>query len=169
MKINWKDLFGRIHGRRVLKYLVYMFLALLCQNMLFTRLRIFGVCPMALPAVAVAVGMFEGSSWGALFGVVMGIFADMAYLENTILFTVLFPSLAFAAGFLTHFFVNRRFFAFMGTAALGILITAVMQMLGTFAADTWSPAMPLTAALQTVWSLPFAVPAYFMPARWIRP
>ena len=168
MNVNWKELLARFQGKRVVKYGLYMFLALVCQNMLFTQLRILGVCPMVLPAVAVAVGMFEGSSWGAVFGLIMGIFADMAYIENTILFTVMFPALAFASGFVSHFFINRRFFAFMGAAAVGLLVTALFQMLSTFAVDTWSPVMLLTAALQTLWSLPFGALAYFPPAKWIQ-
>ena len=168
MKVNWEELFARFHGRRVLKYALYMFLALLCQNMLFSRLRFLGVCPMVLPAVAVAVGMVEGSSWGAVFGLLMGIFADMAFLENTILFTVAFPVIAFAAGFVTHFYINQRFFAFMGVSAAGLLAMAVLQMLGTFARDVWSADMLLTAFLQTLWSLPLAALAYFPPAKWIR-
>ena len=168
MKVNWKDLFARFHGKRVLKYALYMFLALLCQNMLFTRLRILGVCPMVLPAVAIAVGMFEGSSWGAVFGLIMGLFADMAYMENTILFTVTFPALAFAAGFVSHFFINQRFFAYMGAAALGLLAMALLQMMGTFARDVWSPALLLTALLQTLWSVPLAALAYPPLIRWVR-
>ena len=168
MKANWKELFARFQGKRVVKYGLYMFLALLCQNMLFTQLRILGVCPMVLPAVAVAVGMFEGSSWGAVFGLIMGIFADMAYIENTILFTVMFPALAFASGFVSHFFINRRFFAYMGAAAAGLLVTGVFQMLGTFAADGWSSAMPAVVILQTLWSLPPAALAYFGPAKLIK-
>ena len=42
------------------------------------------VAAVALPAVAVAVGMFEGASWGGLFGLIMGIFTDMAYVENSL-------------------------------------------------------------------------------------
>lgn len=168
MKVNFKELLERIDIRLLLKYGLYMFLVLICQNMLFTQLRILGVCPMVLPAAAIAVGMFEGSSWGALFGLIMGIFADMAYIESTITFTVLFPVLAFASGFVAHFFINRRFFAFMGVAAIGLLATAVVQMLGIFTKDGWSGAMLTTAILQTLWSLPPAVLTYFPPAKWIR-
>lgn len=165
---SFKELFRTVDLRIGLKYALYMFLALLCQTMLFSEFRILGVCPMALPAVAVAVGMFEGASWGGLFGLIMGIFTDMAYVESTIAFTVLFPALAFAADFTAHFFVNRRFVAFMGLSFLGLLVTALVQMLGVFAADGWSASMPGTVALQTLWSLPPAALAYFPPARWIR-
>ena len=162
-----KEILAKINIKRLLRYALYMFLALVCQNMLFTQTRIFGVCPMVLPAVAVAVGMFEGASWGAVFSLIMGIFADMSFVENTILFTVLFPALAFASGFISQFFINRRFFAFMITAFAALLITALMQMLKTSALDGFTPAMLTTVLLQTVWSLPPSVLAYFPPARWI--
>ncbi len=168
MGTPFKELLDRIDFRILLKYALYMFLALICQTMLFSEFRILGVCPMALPAVAVAVGMVEGGSWGAFFGLILGVFTDMAYVESTILFTVIFPVLAFAAGFLTHFFINRRFFAYMGAAALALLATAVMQMVGTMAADGWSGAMLRTVLLQTLWSLPPAALAYPPLIRWIR-
>jgi len=167
LNINFKELNERINIKRLLKYLLYMFLSLVCQNMLFTKLRIFGVCPMVLPAVAVAVGMFEGATWGAVFSLVMGIFADMAFIENTVMFTILFPMLAFASAFISQFFINRRFFAFMGNAFMALLVTALVQALKTFAMDGWSFAMIPTVIMQTLWSLPFAAIAYYPPAKWI--
>ena len=162
-----RDILSKIKVRRVLKYALYLFLALLVQNMLFTQLRIAGVCPMILPAVAVAVGMFEGATWGAVLSLILGIFADMAFVENMILFTVLFPAIAFATGFVSTFLINRRFFAFMGAAFFGLLITAFVQMLHIIALDTFSTVMFRTVILQTLWSLPFSVLAYFPPAHWI--
>jgi len=162
-----KDIFEKINIKRVIQYWLFMFLSLVAQNMLFTQLRPLGVCPLVLPAVAVAVGMFEGAIWGAVFSLIMGIFADMAFIENTITFTVLFPALSFATGFVAQFFINRRFFAYMGASLLGLLITGVVQMLKTAAMDEWTASMIGTVLLQTLWSLPFAALAYFPAAEWI--
>lgn len=162
-----RELFAKINVKRLLKYALYMFLSLMAQNMLFTQIRPFGVCPMVLPAVAVAVGMFEGATWGAVFSLIMGIFADMAFIENTVTFTILFPALSFAAGFVSQFHINRRFFAFMGVTLAALLVTGVVQMLKTAAMDVWAGSMITTVLLQTLWSLPPAVLAYFPPAEWI--
>ena len=162
-----RELFAKINVKRLLKYALYMFLSLVAQNMLFTQIRPFGVCPMVLPAVAVPVGMVEGATWGAVFSLIMGIFADMAFIENTVTFTILFPALSFAAGFVSQFYINRRFFAFMGVTLAALLVTGVVQMLKTAAMDVWAGSMITTVLLQTLWSLPPAVLAYFPPAEWI--
>lgn len=167
MKFKYKEFLERINIKRILRYLLFMFLSLVTQNMVFTKLRIFGVCPMVLPAVAVAVGMFEGASWGAVFSLIMGIFADMAFVENTILFTVLFPAIAFFSGFVSQFFINRRFFAFMLTAAFALFVTATVQAMKTFALDGFTMSAIPTVVMQTLWSLPPAAVAYFPPAKWI--
>ena len=156
----------KVEWKQVLRNALYIFLCLLVQTMLLARFRIAGICPYALPAAAVALGMFEGPIGGVLYSLVLGYFADMAFVENTVLFTLLFPALAFAAGFIAQFFINRRFFAYMGAALLGLAITAMGQMLHTSTMDGFSGAMLSTVLLQTLWSLPLAALAYIFPARW---
>ncbi len=160
-----KDFLEKINLAKVFRYGLYMLVLLILQNILFTQLRIFGVCPMILPAAAVAMGMFEGATWGPVFSLILGIFADMAFVENTVFFTLVFPAVSFLTAFISNFFINRRFFAYMGAAALGLAVTAAGQALKTAAGDSFSPIMITTALLQTLWSLPFAALAYFPPAR----
>lgn len=160
-----KDILEKINFGKVSRYALYLLVVLILQNILFTQMRLLGVCPLVLPAVAVAMGMFEGATWGAVFSLIMGIFADMAFIENTIFFTLLFPALSFLAGFVSNYYINRRFFAYMGAAAGGLLITAAAQILKTSAMDTFSPVMVTTGLLQTLWSLPFAALVYYPPSR----
>ncbi len=160
-----KDILEKINFGKVSRYALYLIVVLILQNILFTQMRLLGVCPLVLPAVAVAMGMFEGATWGAVFSLIMGIFADMAFIENTIFFTLLFPALSFLAGFVSNYYINRRFFAYMGAAAGGLLITAAAQILKTSAMDTFSSVMITTGLLQTLWSLPFAALVYYPPSR----
>ena len=162
-----KDLLAKINLRRLLLYALYLFLVLVFQNMALTQIRPLGICPFMLPAAVVAVGMFEGASWGAIFGLVMGIFADMFYVESTVGFALLFPVIAFAVGFVSQFFINRRFFAFMVASCAALLVTGVAQMLRVLVLEGWSLTLLSTVILQTIWSLPPAVLAYFPPAKWI--
>lgn len=159
-------LMPKVEWKQVLRNALYIFLCLLAQTMLLSRTRIAGVCPFALPAAAVALGMFEGPLAGGLYSLVLGYFADMAYVENTVLFTVIFPILAFLTGFVAQFFINRRFFAFMGAALAGLLLTSLGQILHTSAMDGFSTDMISTAVLQTLWALPLSALAYIFPAKW---
>ena len=161
-------LMPRVDWKTVLKNALFIFLSLLVQTMLLTRFRIAGICPYALPACAVALGMFEGPLAGGLYSLVLGYFADLAFVENTVLFTVIFPMLAFAAGFVAQFFINRRFFAYMGVALMGLLLAALGQLLHTSTMDGFATEMLSTAVLQAVLALPLAALAYIFPARWSR-
>ena len=163
-----QELFEKIDLNKVLRYIVFMFLCLMAQNMVFGHIQPFDVKPMLLPAVAAAVGMFEGATWGPLFSLLMGYFADMSFVEHRVFFLLLLPALSLFSAFVSQFFINRRFFAFMGVAFLAELTTALLQMLKTLAGDAWSTDMLVVVALQTAFSLPPAALAYFLPERWSR-
>jgi len=167
IKVFSRDFFTKEKVRRILMYGIYMFVCLIFQEMFFSKLRPLGVCPMFLPAVVAAVGMFEGVTWGAIFGLVMGIFADMAYVETTVMFTLAYPVIAFAVGFVAQFFINRRFLAYMVCAVGALLAAALVQMLRVVAVSGFSFYAIETVILQVVWSVPLAAIVYFPPAKWI--
>lgn len=162
------ELLEKINIRKGMRYALYMLLSLIAQEMVLGQFRVAGVAPMILPAVAVAMGMFKGAVYGPIFSMILGIFADMTFIENTIAFTVFFPLVSFAAAFVSEFYINRSFFAYMGVSLVALLATAVFQMVKTMAGDAFSFVMLSTVILQAVLSMPAAVLAYFPPAKWIQ-
>ena len=158
----------KIDLNRILRYALFMLLTLMTQNMVLSHIRPLDVCPLVLPAAAAAVGMFEGATFGPVFSLIMGYLADMSFVENRIFFLLLLPVLSLMAAFVSQFFINRRFFAFMGLALLSLLITSALQIVKTMANDSWSTQLLLVGIFQTLWSLPFSALAYFLPAKWSR-
>lgn len=121
--IEWKKLRG------VLAFAAYMILAMFIQSLLFSRVSIFGYRGFILPAAAVAAGIYSDGVRGAVFGLILGLFADMSFSESVVTFTVLFPIIGFAAGVASMFYINKSFFAFITFSAAAILLTALVQML----------------------------------------
>ena len=121
--IEWKKLRG------VLAFAAYMILAMFIQSLLFSRVSIFGYRRFILPAAVVAAGIYSDGVRGAVFGLILGLFADMSFSESVVTFTVLFPIIGFAAGVASMFYINKSFFAFITFSAAAILLTALVQML----------------------------------------
>ena len=120
--LEWKKV------RMVLRYAVYMLLVMLLQSVLFSRISIFGAKGFIIPAAAVAAGIYLGGVRGAIFGIFLGLFTDMAFPETTVLFTLLFPAIGFGAGLASEFYINKSFFAFMIFSTAAILLTGLAQL-----------------------------------------
>ena len=149
--------------RRGMLYALYLLGFLLLQNVVFSHIAPFGVRAMFMPALVAAVALFEGGSRGGLFGLAAGIVTDLFFSGQTVLFTVLFPVMAFAIGLLADFYLNRRFFSYAILAVLALFLSAFAQMFSLLVyhgQGSW--ALWRTAILQTLWSLPFIYPAYYI-------
>lgn len=154
------DLINRQKLKRALLYAVYMLLVLLVQDALFSRISILGVKAMFVPAAAVAVGMFEGGVWGAVFSLVLGFLADISY-GNTALFVALFPCIGFVSGALSRWLVNRRFFAYLCLSLFFLALTALFQMLELALMGQSLAALAWVGLWQVILSLPCAAVLYF--------
>lgn len=159
----WRDLIRKEKLRHVALCALYLAVTLLLQNTVFARIRVFGARAMFVPAAVVAVAMFNGSVPGAVFGLFAGFFCDMGYPENTVLFTALFPVLGFGAGMCAEYLVNRALLPFLCVSFAAFLLTAFCQMFRLWifqGMDFW----PLfgTALLQSILSLPLAIPYYYI-------
>jgi LytS/YehU family sensor histidine kinase len=117
---------------------------------------------MLVPAVVVAIGLFEGGAWGGLLGLAAGSFCDMGSSEQLILFTVLFPAVGFFSGVLGKYLFNRSLVSYMALFLLMMTVITACQMFPfLFFADTEAWAVWRTGLIQIFWSLPWAVPIYF--------
>lgn len=146
--------------RRALLYFAYMFVVLILQSVLFSRIAPLGVKAMFIPAAVVAVGLFDGSVWGVGFGLALGFLADINY-DNTALFIILFPILGFFSGVLSRWYVNKTFFAYMIISAGALAITAFCQLFRLlFFLEQDAAALFTTALIQVLWSIPLSAPLY---------
>ena len=150
-------------ARKAILYLVLILVTLWLQTMVFSRLTFWGVKPFFLPALIVAIGLFEGGVWGGMLGLAAGFGCMLSLAGSPVLFLVLLPAFGFLSGMLADFLINRRFYSYLLLAAVALLLTAALQ-----AAPLWifrgAEPRPLftVAGLQALWSLPFAVPSYFV-------
>ena len=156
------DLINLDKIRRAVLYLLCVIVALWLQMMVFSRIAPLGVKPFFLPVVIVAIGLWESGVWGAVLGLLTGIYTDMAMTESTVTFLIMFSFFGFVSGVLGEFVINRRFVSYMILAALALLIAAACQIFPLWIFRGAAPAALLPVALlQAAWGLPFAVPAYF--------
>lgn len=157
------DLINLKKLRRAALYLLFLAGALWLQFSVLARLDILGAGPFLLPAAVVAIGMWEGGVWGGVLGLLAGFCCDLAMTESTVTFLILFSVYGFAGGVLADYFVNRRLLSCLILSALAMLLTALVQILPlwVFHGVGLDVLLPY-ALLQTLWSLPFAFPAFFL-------
>ncbi len=149
--------------RRGFLYGVYLLGFLLLQNVIFSHIAPLGVKAMFMPALVTAVALFEGGWVGGVFGLAAGIALDLFFAGQTVTFTVLFPVIGFAAGFLVDFFLNRRLLTYVILTIPALLLAAFFQMFSLlFYQGQNSFALWGVALLQTLWSVPFIFPAYYL-------
>ena len=157
------DLINIQKVRRAILYLLVIALTVWTQFSLLPELRILGVKPFFVPVVVVAIGLWEGGVWGGVLGLRTGLCCDLAMNESTVTFLILFTACGFFAGVLGSSVINRRFFSFLLLSAAALLLTALVQIapFWLFRGVSLNALLPI-ALLQSLWSLPFAAPAYYL-------
>ena len=149
--------------RRGVLYALYLLGALILQNVIFSHVAPLGVRAMFMPALVTAVALFEGGWTGGVFGLAAGIVTDLFFAGQSVMFTVLFPAIGFVTGFLVDFFLNRRLLTYVILTVPALLLAAFVQMFSLlFYRGQNSFALWWTALLQTLWSVPFIFPAYYL-------
>ncbi len=161
------DLIDLSKLRRAIVYGLVLAGLVVLQSLFVSKIPLFGVRAMLVPAFVMAVGLMEGGPWGGFVGLAAGYFMDMGYAEQTVLFTVLFPVLGFFAGVLGKYMLHKGFVSYMALVLCAMCIITFCQMFRfLFLTDTSAWAVWRTGLLQVGWSLVWAVPINF-PCRGI--
>jgi len=149
--------------RKAIVYLAVIIITVGFQTLVMSRISVFGAKAMIVPALVVAIGMFEGGVWGGMLGIVTGVLLDDALSSSAITFTVLMPVVGFLSGFLSELCINRKLVPCIVLCAAAFLAAAVCQALPLWLSGVAriSALLPVVG-LQTLYSLPFAPPAFLV-------
>lgn len=154
--------------RRACVYALMLVLLFLLQNVVLAPIAPLGVRAVFVPVSVVCVGLFEGSVWGAMYGVTAGYFMDMGQDETTILFMLVLAVCGYFTGLLCRYELRRGLVTALVLSFCVLVICALCQMLPFLVfTETMRPgAVFATGALQVLWSLPFTLLIYY-PCRYI--
>ena len=168
------DLIDLSKLRRAIVYGAMLAVVLVLQNLIVSRIPLFGIHALLIPAAVVAVGLFEGGLWGGFVGLAAGYFSDMAYTDHVVLFTILLPAVGFFIGALGKYMLQKGFVSYLVMVFLTLTAVAFCQMFRTlFLAGSDAQAFRSlyfsgryywivlrTGLLQTLWSLVWSMPIY---------
>ncbi|MBQ6540662.1 MAG: rod shape-determining protein MreD [Oscillospiraceae bacterium] len=152
--------------RKIIKYAAYgllVFLAYVLQTTVFTRLKIFGTMPVLLPVAAAVIAVFEGGEAGAAYGLACGILCDLAFNQATVAMTMVLTVVGAAVGILSDRLLEKGIITCLMCSLGALVITAGVQMFGLVVfRHAGLLRLVLTAIIQTVYSLIFVAPIYYL-------
>ena len=151
---------------RIIIHALVLVLLYTLQAMVFPRLRIWNVAPLILPMAVVGVGLFQGPSWGGGFGLAAGILSDSAFSDTTVLFTLTLTALGMGVGLASQYMLSRGFPSYILASTSALVLLALLQMFPLLVFLGQSPlALFRVAGLQSLYSLLFAIPIYYVVRR----
>jgi len=160
-----------VNRKAIKKWLLYLGLgitAMLLQEHLFSRLRIFNVHPMLGGVLTAVVAMFEGGVGGAAFGLFTGMIQDSAVVGVEGYYSLIYMFSGLTAGMICEYMFRKSIF----TALLwSLIITSITTLLYfilffLFTGRASISALWLTALPEIFYSV-LMIPIIYFPARYI--
>ena len=151
---------------KTLKHASYVALVLfvyVLQTTVFVYLPILGEKPLLLPLAVTAIAVTEGCEPGAAYGILCGLLCDVSHNQPTVMFTLALTVIGALTGYMCQRYLEEGILSCVVCAAAVLILSAAVQMFPLWA-YRHAGAVPLaaTAAVQTVYSLPFIVPMYYL-------
>ncbi len=149
--------------KRAALYSLVMIAMLTFQEIIISRISLFGVRAFIIPIFPVALGVLQGPMWGISFGLACGLLTDAMLAETLVLFTILSPTLGLMGAAADKFLISPKVTSFLFTGTVGLLISAFFQSLRMILMyDTGVAELAKVSGLQVLYSIPYIIPIYLI-------
>jgi hypothetical protein len=147
----------------LIAHIIFIIAIYILQSMVFTYLPIGGVVPVLLPIAVVGIATFEGSSRGGGYGLLAGLLCDISFNQPVIVMTVTLTVVGIVIGVLSETIMARGFPSYFLGCLGALILTAFVGFFSLlFFNDTDITALLRTAGEQTLYSVVFVFPIYFI-------
>lgn len=147
----------------LIAHIVFIVVIYIFQALIFTYIPIGGVVPILLPIAVVGVAMFEGSSRGGGYGLLAGMLCDISFNQPVIVMTVTLTVIGIVVGVLSETVMARGFPTFFLGCLGALILTSFVSFFALLFFNSVDIMVLLkTAAQQTVYSMIFTIPIYFI-------
>lgn len=150
----------------VIKWLVYAlggWTVWAAETLFLNRLPIFGVIPVLLPLAAVAVGLWEGDTAGAVYGLCLGVFADAIYPGIPGGMTLGLCLIGWLVGAMSRYRVRQNLLGYLICAVSSMTALEVFRVLSALLSRLgyWGDILSL-AGRELACSLLYTLPVYLL-------
>jgi len=149
----------------ILLHSLLLITAYVFQGVIFPFVRVNGLVPLLLPITATGVALYRGRYAGGIVGLFAGVLCDISFNQPAGTFTVLLTFIGLFIGALADAYILRGFVTYYISVGAVLVVVAIVQVFPLIADSQLEiPAYALiaTAIQQTIYSLIFAFPMWFL-------
>ncbi|SHH76618.1 hypothetical protein SAMN02745823_00918 [Sporobacter termitidis DSM 10068] len=147
----------------LIAHIIFIVTVYIFQAMVFTYLPVSGAVPVLLPIAVVGIATFEGSSRGGGYGLLAGMLCDIAFNHPVIVMTITLTIVGIVVGVLSETVMARGFPTYFLGCLAALVLTAFVSFFSLlFFSSVDVTSLLKTAAQQTLYSLIFTIPIYFV-------
>lgn len=150
----------------LIKWLIYtlgVVAVWMAETLFLNRVPLFGVIPVLLPLAAVAVGLWESTPAGAVFGLCLGVFADAVYPGLPGGMTLGLCVIGWLTGALSQYRLQKNLVGYLLCAAAAMTGLEAFRAAGALLSHLGPTAAVLSlAGRELVCSLIYAIPVYLL-------
>jgi len=147
----------------LIAHIIFIVAIYILQAMVFTYIPLNGVFPVLLPIAVAGIATFEGSSRGGGYGLLAGMLCDISFNHPVIVMTVVLTLTGIVVGVLSETVMARGFPTFFLSCLAALVLTAFVSFFSLLFFNSVDITVLLkTAAEQTLYSMIFTFPIYFI-------